>query len=832
MFLQVLFSIFAVIAAATNDICFEGGACATKSSALLQVSARETLLTSIWPFSSSCDKDTQVSCSTGLLGTTTKCFSKDVGCPVSCGDDEYKCFTPRTSDNGVAKSYCSKFPCAETCKPTELGCPLSNGSFTCVGRRDGCPVSCGKNELTCHTPPTCKGCVGTNYCSPKQCPVRCGRGELKCTRSDGTDYCGRADLGCPTNCGPKQFVCHSPAVCKDCVGTNWCSSSPCPLICNSTQISCLNDDGSNSCKPLAEGCPVKCKKHHHLCHSPPTCRGCKGSNWCSSTSCPVWCASNEVSCARKDGSTFCTPAKKGCPVSCSKNEYTCKAPQTLTGSQGHTYCSSTPCPAVCSAEEQVCPQGVGKPSVCAPKKVGCNVTCPKGEHKCHRPPLIAGGESYNYCSLSPCPPVCDANQVLCPKSDGSSKCYKKADGCPVTCSKGENQCHSPPTCKGCAGTNWCATSVCPLTCNSISEMPCKDPETGHHSCVKRTAGCPVKCKKAEFKCHAAATCRSCFASNYCASSPCPLTCKSTEVSCPKADGSNFCRLLSEGCPVECGKDLYTCRTPSQGPMPASNYCSKVKCATPQSIAVTSALKKKEKKEDKEKEKKAEKHDETKAAKVLENDAEEKAVQKAKEALKKAAKKAKKPEALKKTMKKATTKALKNLKKAEKNEEKNDEKAVKKDEKKEIKTEKKKEKKEEKKAKKQIKNLFTLAEKKKMAEKEAQTEAEEEEEEAEILAKKREAQKKAAEEAEKKLEKEEEDAEKEESVDKEDNEAEKDVEKDAEKDAEKDTEKDAEKDAKKDAKKDAEKDETERDTREDEEAEKDKIERGIRQLIND
>lgn len=518
------------------------------------------------------------------------------------------------------------------CSASEVYCEPGDlfGSRFCVPRTQGCPVACQDGEHECHTPPTCPTCSGVNYCSSQPCAMICAQDELLCdVKARNAQVCAKQTDGCPADCASDQYTCHGPPSCEGCLGTSWCSQTPCPLLCDISQVLCKSPDGGHTCISKQKGCPVNCSHQEFLCHSPPLDEGAEASNWCSKLPCPAKCSATEASCAGHNGSEICVSISEGCPVNCSKGEHVCRLPPSCENCAASNWCSTSPCPATCnSASEMICKDDHGRAS-CVPKDEGCPVKCAgegdgKGEvYKCHMPPQKEGDAGLNWCSTVRCPEICNATQVPCTSSDGGgnycvlktegcpvkcpatqkkchtparaagdvavnwcsesacpascsehqvacktnngSLCVPKTAGCPVRCAAGENTCHSPPTCAGCEAINFCSKDSCPVQC-SLDEVVCPG-EDGRGSCFPRKQGCPTNCTQTEHKCHSPPNCEGCVGYNFCSATPCPARCNVTETTCTNVDGSEFCVPLTHGCPVMCDENEYICHSP-----PACQEC--------------------------------------------------------------------------------------------------------------------------------------------------------------------------------------------------------------------------------------------------------------------
>eukprot|EP00930_Biecheleria_cincta_P023030 TRINITY_DN16691_c0_g1_i1.p1 TRINITY_DN16691_c0_g1~~TRINITY_DN16691_c0_g1_i1.p1 ORF type:complete len:604 (+),score=83.47 TRINITY_DN16691_c0_g1_i1:61-1872(+) len=424
-----------------------------------------------------------------------------------------------------------------SCESSEVSCErgdIFGSSQFCVPRNQGCPVACEDGEHECHTPPTCPTCPGVNYCSSQPCAMICGQDELLCdVKAMSTQVCAKQADGCPADCASDQYTCHSPPSCAGCLGRNWCSPSPCPKLCETSQVLC-----GDTCRSKLEGCPANCSKEEYLCHSPPLVEGAEARNFCSKSPCPAKCNATEAACAGADGSEFCVPMAEGCPVSCSM-----------------------------------------------------------GEHVCRMPPSCENCTATNWCSTSPCPSTCNhANEILC-KEHGNASCVPKDEGCPVTCAgEGEDRrrrrkslddsgsgkaekvykCHMPPQREGDAGLNWCSTVPCPEICNA-GEVPCSSSSGGGNYCMPKAAGCPVKCSAKQNQCHTPARTAGDVAVNWCSEAACPISCSEQEVAC-ETNNASQCVLKMVGCPAKCSAGENTCHLPPTcAGCTAVNFCSKDAC---------------------------------------------------------------------------------------------------------------------------------------------------------------------------------------------------------------------------------------------------------------
>jgi len=459
------------------------------------------------------------------------------------------------------------------CNDTEVSCPGAywGAGGICVPVEQGCPVTCQTDHHTCHIPPTCEACIGANWCSPSPCPVICTFHELQCEKDDGGIMCAPKKDGCPITCPEGQHKCHEKV--EGGQGNSWCSASPCTTACSATEeVSCLKNDGSTFCAPKSSGCPVSCASDEHPCHSPPSCESCLGTNWCSATACSVLCKATEVSCVGSNGTDICLPLESGCPVNCPKDNHKCHTPPDCQGCLANNWCSVTTCPVACKATEVSCAKADGG-NFCALLASGCPVTCTKDEHKCNTTPAFEGDFGSSWCSAVPCPKSCNATkEISCPKKKGGNKCVAKEKGCPVTCADGQFKCRMSAAHEGSLASNWCSATPCPVTCN-LTEMVCPT-ANGSSTCADRDQGCPVECASKQHACHLAAASSDSTGTNWCSESACPVTCNATEIPCQ----NGTCVPAAQGCAVNCSAGDYSCHTPgSCNGCAASNWCSSTTC---------------------------------------------------------------------------------------------------------------------------------------------------------------------------------------------------------------------------------------------------------------
>mmetsp|Transcript_805 Transcript_805/g.1521 ORF Transcript_805/g.1521 Transcript_805/m.1521 type:complete len:579 (-) Transcript_805:209-1945(-) len=568
----------AFLALAVSETTCSGIECNPRipGSALLQAQVHKGIVsTYIWEIS--CN-DTEVPCdSVEQLSFQQTCVSKSIGCPVACEADQHMCTTPPTCSNCSAVNYCSSQPCPVICGYGEMIC----GKSTCVKKAAGCPVECSKNENVCHEKPQCEGCIGSNWCSSTVCPVACGQEEVSCPLPDAGNICVPKAMGCPVNCSATEHRCHSQPVYDGGKALNWCSATPCPARCGLAEVSCANLDGSEFCVDMKHGCPVNCSTAEYSCYNPPACDDCAATNWCSPNPCPQICASmDEIPCLydSRTGDSLCVSRSKGCPVNCSQEEYECHMPPSTQVAEGSNWCSAAPCPSFCTASQISCPTDNGS-NLCVPREEGCPVSCPQSHSICHAPPAFDGAVGMNWCSAAPCPVACGSREVQCHGQDGPF-CGQKSEGCPVNCTGGEHKCHTPAACSDCVSANWCSSAACPVHC-AKDEVLCPSTSKSNATedfCVPIAAGCPASCLEKEHKCHSPPTCEGCMGSNWCSQLPCPAICSAKELTCAKADGEEFCVNLTQGCPVTCGESEFTCHAmPQCQECVGTNWCSPTPC---------------------------------------------------------------------------------------------------------------------------------------------------------------------------------------------------------------------------------------------------------------
>ena len=276
---------------------------------------------------------------------------------------------------------------------------------SCHPKSTGCPIACPAGEHVCHMPPSCDGCDGYNWCSSYTCPVHCGIDEVMChDTTTMTDTCHPASTGCPVTCPPGDHVCHMPPTCDTCHGYSYCSPYSCPVYCGMDEVMCHDSATmTDSCHPASTGCPITCPPGDQVCHMPPSCDGCQGHSYCSPGSCPVYCGIDEVMC--HDSTTMtdsCHPKSKGCPVTCPPGDNVCQVPPPCDTCDGYSYCSPSSCPVYCAMDEVMCHDSSTMTDSCHPASTGCPVTCPPGDHVCHSPATCQGCHGYSWCSPTPC----------------------------------------------------------------------------------------------------------------------------------------------------------------------------------------------------------------------------------------------------------------------------------------------------------------------------------------------------------------------------------------------------------------------------------------------
>ncbi|CAE7893757.1 brcc3 [Symbiodinium sp. KB8] len=515
---------------------------------------------------------------------TDSCHPKSTGCPVTCLAGEHVCHSPPTCDGCDGYNWCSSYTCPLYCGVDEVICHDSTTmTDTCHPAATGCPVTCPPSDHVCHMPATCDTCHGYSYCSPSSCPVYCGMDEVMCHDSSTmTDSCHPASTGCPITCPPGDHVCHMPPSCEGCEGHSYCSPSACPVYCGVDEVLCHDSTAmTDSCHPKSTGCPVTCPPGDNVCHVPPACDTCDGYSYCSPGSCPVYCAMDEVLC--HDSATMtdsCHPASTGCPVTCPPGDHVCHMPATCDTCHGYSYCSPSSCPVYCGADEVMCHDSTTMTDSCHPKSTGCPVTCPPGDNVCHVPPPCDTCDGYSYCSPGSCPVYCAMDEVLCHDSATmTDSCHPASTGCPITCPPGDNVCHMPPTCDGCQGHSYCSPSSCPVYCG-VDEVMCHDSTTMTDSCHPKSTGCPVTCPPGDNVFHVPPTCDTCDGYSYCSPGSCPVYCGIDEVMCHDSSTmTDSCHPASTGCPVTCPPGDHVCHSPATCQgCHGYNWCSTTPCA--------------------------------------------------------------------------------------------------------------------------------------------------------------------------------------------------------------------------------------------------------------
>ncbi|CAJ1395199.1 unnamed protein product [Effrenium voratum] len=509
------------------------------------------------------------------------CFPLSEGCPVACGTGEVVCTTPQMCENCSAVKYCSKQPCPVVCSYQELLCEGESSALSCAPLAEGCPVGCAQTDYQCRTPAKCPGCAAVNWCSSGPCPALCEDHEVSCPGHNGShgnsSFCVPSSRGCPAECKDHEYHCHRPSK-KGEAGLNFCSPIPCAPSCNkTTEVVCGSSNGAEFCMPKAHGCPVNCTKPLHTCYSPPPCENCTGINWCSKEECPALCNEGEISCTSHNGTNLCVNRSQGCPASChAKEEKPCHWPPQPPNFQGMNWCSLEPCPAACNETELACTKEDGT-GVCVAKAEGCPVHCHDGEFTCHQPPPHVEGYGSNWCSTAPCAPNCTKEEVACGNDEKVYSCHKKSEGCPVKCSHHEHECQSAANCTDCVAVNWCSTDPCPSTCKA-DEVSC--PHGNSTLCRPKADGCPAHCEKEQNSCFTPPACEGCVGMHWCSDHLCPVVCNSTEMGCLAENGTEFCVATAEGCPVSCREEEYVCHlAPECSDCVGTNWCSQSPCAT-------------------------------------------------------------------------------------------------------------------------------------------------------------------------------------------------------------------------------------------------------------
>ncbi|CAE7655034.1 ndor1 [Symbiodinium sp. CCMP2456] len=460
----------------------------------------------------------QIMCN-DISDNTVSCAKLEAGCPIKCPADAFDCHAPPTCAGCAGTNWCSSKPCPAICPDGQTSCAARNGSY-CVPFHQGCPANCSKQEYSCHSPGRVAGEAGINWCSSIPCSPICKASEVPCALANGTDVCVDKDKGCPISCEKHEHQCHAPPQCKNCTGINWCSSDPCPQMCDLHEISCSRHDGSNFCAARTNGCPANCSNKEHHCHWPPHPPAQQGFNWCSKQKCPQACNSTELACTAEDGGGICMPREAGCPVKCKKHEHRCHSPPARADGSGLNWCAEadSPCPLYnCSKSQVACLED--EVYTCYDRRDGCPANCSKHQHVCHSAPEADCPDcvAVNWCSHEKCPEACSADEITCLHKHGTT-CRLLSQGCPVHCNASQYSCHSPPPCRGCTGSNWCSDVPCPFVCAS-DEIQCAG-SNGTEFCAAVDDGCPVTCRDEDYICHMPPQCPECVGTNWCSAEPC------------------------------------------------------------------------------------------------------------------------------------------------------------------------------------------------------------------------------------------------------------------------------------------------------------------------
>ena len=399
-----------------------------------------------------------------------------------------------------------------------------------------CLLTCEFTHHICAGDELHDGCKEEDVCVPKQpndmspdglcpgkCPIECQDGWLKC---DGqVDYYGDVHKGCIG-----EDICHVKA--KDTNGV-FCpdesDSHMCLKTCPPPQILCPPKEGQLGCREIAEcedrstnnedeycpdhsDCPTVCPPHHVNCPGGVDDENCKKPDLCieekrdfNGDICPVHCPEDcnldtEVECpGTRNPITGCISKDKCIP----KGEHL----------WGETVGSECPgwCPAVCNADEILCPSYVDPCNGCPTEEI-CRQAIKNKNGK------FCPGKEYT---------IRVENEDYRENENRRGGHLSASHNCPVYCKewKGEVQCPVYEDVLGCKPVALCverqvkseingtkeycpATSVCPKECPSGQKL-ChyeeNDEDGCHHEdiCVDVQNGCqqdwcPPLCSGAQY----------------------------------------------------------------------------------------------------------------------------------------------------------------------------------------------------------------------------------------------------------------------------------------------------------------------------------------------
>jgi len=335
------------------------------------------------------------------------CYPTSVACPVTCKEDEQRCYITDYESNGYPGVY------RETCVKADQVCPCGSHSQQChdphwdyhycyplvdywSNSSMRCPVYCTDEEDYCYSPSydanggwlstveTCvpKGtkcqCTGQNSfscdfnewgyswteCLPIEggyCPPTCADGEVSCPGVD--DYMPDGSwLGFSnptTKCAADLDSCPCGTEAKACPGSSMrCifKDEECPVVCGDKQKKCWITDFTQSGEYISDR--EICVGEAETCPCGQGTQRCPGEDICLLAS---------------EASLFCpcTESEKQCNVV----DYTSSGKQTNTSVQ----CINKGAKCPCGANSLVCPDpNNAEENICRPKYAGTVLnSCPK-----------------------------------------------------------------------------------------------------------------------------------------------------------------------------------------------------------------------------------------------------------------------------------------------------------------------------------------------------------------------------------------------------------------------------------------------------------------------
>ena len=248
---------------------------------------------------------------------TEVCYPTSVACPVTCPEDEQRCYITDYGSNGCPGVY------RETCIKADQVCP------------------CGTHWQQCHDPHW-----DYHYCYPL------------------VDYCSNSSMRCPVYCTDEEDYCYSPSY--DANG-GWSSTVetcvPKGTKCQCTgQNSCSCDFNEwgytwTECLPIEGGyCPPTCA------HGEVSCPGVDDykpdGSWLGWSSPTTKCAASLDSCpcgteakACPGSAMRCIFKDEECPVACGDKQKKC---WIVDFTQSEEYISDRE---ICIGEDEKCPCG-------------------------------------------------------------------------------------------------------------------------------------------------------------------------------------------------------------------------------------------------------------------------------------------------------------------------------------------------------------------------------------------------------------------------------------------------------------------------------------------